>query len=311
MQYRRLGKTDLNVSILSYGASPLGGFYGDVDEKKQIDSIHYAIKNGINFIDTSPYYGNTKSEEILGKALVDIPRDKFIIGTKVGRYGRDDFNFSKERIKESVKESLDRLQLDHLDILQLHDIEFGNINQIIKESIPTLMKLKSDGLVRHIGVTGLPLAAIERVVDTVPDELDVILSYCHYSLNDSSLDNLVPKLKGHNIGIINASALSMGLLTETGPRDWHPASNEIKLKCKEAAEFCRQRGSNISKLALQYTLGHPDLATHLVGMPCIENVKDNLKTLQDPIDKELLNDLIEFMKPIHNMTWPSGREENN
>ncbi|KYR01909.1 aldo-keto reductase [Tieghemostelium lacteum] len=312
MEYRVLGKTNLEVSILSYGASPLGGFYGDMDEKKQIDSVHYAIRSGINFIDTSPYYGLTQSEIILGKALEVIPRDKFIMGTKVGRYGKDNFNFSYNRTIESVNESLKRMRLDYLDIVQVHDIEFSDLNQVVTETLPALIKLKNQGIIKHIGVTGLPLKSIDLLVDSnISPEIECILSYCHHSLNDNSLTSIIPKLKERNIGVINASFLSMGMLTERGPPDWHPASPAIKQKCLEAAEYCKQHGGNISKLALQYTLLNPDIQTHLVGMPCIENVKENLQTLTEPIDEILLQTVLDILSPIHNQTWPSGKFENN
>ncbi|EFA76550.1 aldo-keto reductase [Heterostelium album PN500] len=310
MEYRTLGKTGLKVSLLSYGGSPLGGIYGHNDEKKAIESVHYAIKNGINFIDTSPYYGKTLSESVLGRALAGIPRDKFIMGTKVGRYDTNDFNFSYDRIIESVKESLDRLNLEYLDIVQCHDIEFGDLHQVINESIPALLKLKSDGLVRHIGVTGYPLKALKTVAESHPS-LDVVLSYCHFCLNDSSLDDIIPTLKSQNIGIINASFLNMGMLTERGPPEWHPAPTQLRELAAKASQLCKSRGSDISKLALQYTFSHPDIATNLVGMPCIENIDDNLKTMREPIDKQLLSEVLDIFKPMKNYQWKSGKPENN
>eukprot|EP01133_Synstelium_polycarpum_P012838 gene12838-15073_t len=304
------GKTGLQVSVLSYGGSPLGGVYGDNDEKQAIDSVHYAIERGINFFDTSPYYGKTKSESVLGRALKDIPRDKFILGTKVGRYDVDTFNFSYDRIMSSVKESMERLGVDYLDVLQCHDIEFGDLNQVINESIPALLKLKSDGLVRHIGVTGFPLKALQKVAEARPD-LDVVLSYSRHCLGNTSLNTLVPLLKNKNIGIINASFLNMGLLTERGPPAWHPAPPALLQCARDAAEHCKKRGSNISKLALQYTMLNPDIATHLVGMPLREQVDDNIATMQEPIDRQLLNEVLDIFKPVQDQSWSVGKPENN
>src|SRR5437588_1540951 len=130
MQYRELGRTGLKLSSLSYGASSLGNEFRQTDEAEGIRSLQVALDNGINFIDTSPYYGRTLSEKVLGKAFKEIPRDRFIIGTKCGRYDVDRFDFSVERVTRSVDESLQRMGLDWLDIIQCHDIEFGNLQQV-------------------------------------------------------------------------------------------------------------------------------------------------------------------------------------
>ncbi|EGG22337.1 aldo-keto reductase [Cavenderia fasciculata] len=311
MEKRRLGKTNIEVSSISYGGSPLGGVYGDNDIASQIDSVQYAISKGINFIDTSPYYGSKLSETVLGDALKGVPRDKYYLGTKVGRYGLSDFNFSYDTIIASVKESMQRMGVDYLDVVQCHDIEFGDLGQVINESIPALLKLKSDGLVRHIGVTGYPLSAIERVVEARGPCLDVILSYCHYTLNDSTLQSSLPVFQQHDIGVINASFLNMGMLTNRGPPAWHPAPDKLKQKCVEAAELCKSRGSDISKLALQFATMNPSIHTNLVGMPCRQQVDLNLETLSQPIDDQLLQDVLELFKPLKDLIWTSGKPENN
>jgi aryl-alcohol dehydrogenase-like predicted oxidoreductase len=125
MTYRELGQTGLKLSVVSYGAASIGNEYGNLDEAQGIRSLHVALDGGVNFIDTSPYYGRTLSEKVLGKAFKEIPRDRFIIGTKCGRYDVDRFDFTAERVTRSVDESLQRMGLDLLDIIQCHDIEFG------------------------------------------------------------------------------------------------------------------------------------------------------------------------------------------
>lgn len=122
MQYRTLGATGLKVSVLSYGASSLGSVFRKIDPAEGIRTVHTAVDRGINLIDVSPYYGLTKAETVLGQALQDIPRDKVILSSKAGRYGENEFDFSYERIMQSVEESLQRLHTDYLDILLLHDI---------------------------------------------------------------------------------------------------------------------------------------------------------------------------------------------
>jgi L-galactose dehydrogenase len=307
MKYRKLGKTGLGVSILSYGASSLGSVFRNIDEKEGIKTVHTAIDQGINLIDVSPYYGLTKAETVLGKAITEIPRDKFILSTKAGRYGENEFDFSKQRIIASIEESLTRLQTDYVDILLLHDIEFGSLHQILDEGIPALQQLKKQGKIRFFGVSGLPLSIFENVLNQA--ELDVILSYCHYSLNDTSLLSLIPLLEKTETGLINASPISMGLLSSRPVADWHPASEEIRVICKQAAEFCEKNGVDLSKLAIQYAVQNELIPTTLVSTASLENIKKNIKWTEEPIDEDLLTGVLTILEPIHNQTWPSGNPE--
>ncbi|XP_035833330.1 L-galactose dehydrogenase isoform X3 [Helianthus annuus] len=271
-ELRSLGNTGLKLSSVGFGASPLGSVFGPVSDEEAIATVREAFRLGINFFDTSPYYGGTLSEKVLGKALkaVGVPRNEYIVSTKCGRY-KEGFDFSAERVTKSIDESLERLQMDYVDILQCHDIEFGSLDQIVNETIPALQKLKEAGKIRFIGITGLPLGIFSYVLDRVPPgTVDVILSYCHYSINDTTLEDLIPYLKSKGVGVISASPLAMGLLTESGPPEWHPASPKLKAACQTAAAFCKKKGKDISKLALQYSLCNKDISTILVGMKSVE-----------------------------------------
>lgn len=309
MKYRTLGNTELEVSILSFGASSLGSVFGEIDESEGIRTVYEAIDLGINFIDVSPYYGLTKAETVLGKAIKNIPRDKFILSTKAGRYGENDFDFSSKRIIKSVDESLTRLQTDYIDILHLHDIEFVSLDQIIHESIPTLLELKKAGKIRFIGISGLPLKIFKVVSEQVP--LDTILSYCHYTLNNTGLLTIEEEMRNKGIGIINASPLSMGLLTKKGPPDWHPASDEIKRVCRQAVQFCEEQGVAIEKLAVQFAVANDRIPTTLVGTANPKHIVRNVAWIEEPIDMELVNQVREILKPIDQKMWLSGRKENN
>jgi L-galactose dehydrogenase len=308
MEYRKLGKTGWNVSIIGYGAAPLGGVYGKLDEKKGIRSVHTAVDLGINFIDTAPYYGATASETVLGKALKGIPRERYYLSTKIGRYGLAEFDFSAQRVVRSVDESLARLKLAHIDLVICHDIEFVSIDQVVNETIPALQKLKRQGKVRKIAVSGLPLRIYPKVLDQTP--LDAILSYCHYCLNDITLVRLFPYFQAKGVGVINAAPMAMGLLTERGPQKWHPASNQVKEACARAVAHCKKKKASISKLALQFAIGHRDIASTFVGSPTPEEVKQNVKCVSDRIDMGLLSEVQEILRPIQNQTWPSGLPEN-
>src|SRR5574344_1711576 len=144
MQYYEIGKTGMKVSSLGFGASSLGGVFHDRKEKQGIEAVFTAIEAGINFIDVSPYYGYYKAETVLGKALKDIPINKYYLSTKVGRYGEDGHNtwdYSAQRVTASVYESMERLNVDYLDIINVHDIEFAGLHQVADETIPALHTL--------------------------------------------------------------------------------------------------------------------------------------------------------------------------
>lgn len=302
MKYRKLKNTDLDVSILSYGASSLGSVFKEINETEGIKTVHEVIDRGINLIDVSPYYGLTKAETVLGKALVDIPRDKYILSSKAGRYGENEFDFSKKSILTSVENSLQRLHTDYLDILFLHDIEFGSFEEVMQEGIPALHELKEQGKIRYFGVSGYPLSIFRKVLEQT--DLDLILSYCHYSLNDQTLLDLIPFLRGKKVDLINASPLSMGLLSSRGgPPAWHPANDEIKPICQEAAEYCQAQGADLSKLAIQFSVNHEQIPTTLVSTANIKNMRNNIKWVNEPIDQELLKKVLEILEPIRNKTW--------
>ncbi|XP_021655603.2 L-galactose dehydrogenase [Hevea brasiliensis] len=315
MELRPLGNTGLNISSVGFGASPLGSVFGPVSEDDAVASVREAFRRGINFFDTSPYYGGTLSEKMLGKGLkaLGVPRNEYVVSTKCGRY-KEGFDFSAERVTRSIDESLERLQLDYVDILQCHDIEFGSLDQIVNETIPALQKLKEAGKIRFIGITGLPLGIFTYVLDRVPSgTVDVILSYCHYSINDSTLVDLLPYLKSKSVGIISASPLAMGLLTENGPPEWHPASPELKSACQAAAAYCKDKGKSITKLAVQYSLSNKDISTVLVGMNSVGQVEENVTAALELAtfgkDQETLAEVEAILSPVKNQTWPSGIQQ--
>ena len=307
MKYRKLGNTGLDVSTLSYGASSLGSVFKEINETEGIKTVHTALDLGINFIDVSPYYGLTKAETVLGRALKAIPRDRYYLSTKAGRLAENEFDFSQKSIMNSLEESLQRLGTDYVDILLLHDIEFGSYDQVINEGIPALQKLKEQGKIRFFGVSGLPLSIFDKVLEKT--DLDVILSYCHYSLNDTSLVSRIPLLEKKQVGLINAAPLSMGLLSTRPVADWHPASEEVKQICQKAAEFCAEHGVDIAKLAIQFSVQHEQIPTTLVSTSSTQNITRNVQWATETIDENLLQEVRTILEPIHNETWASGNDE--
>jgi len=311
MQYRELGTTGLKVSTLSFGASSLGAVFRDVQEADCIRTVHTSLDHGINFIDVSPYYGDTRAETMLGKALKGIARDRYILATKIGQYGGETFDFSRERVLSSLDESLERLGVDTIDLLQCHDIEFADIDQIVRETLPVLVQLKQQGRIGHVGITGLPLRVFPEVIDRVPEGMvETILSFCHYELNDHSLEEILPQMQTKRVGVINASPTGMGLLTERGVPDWHPATEAIREGCRKAVEFCKKEGLDIVKLAIQFSISHPGIATTLVGSASPVNMARNIEYAESPIDFSAMAAVLEVLKPIHNANFTRGFPKN-
>src|SRR5690606_37462128 len=189
------------------------------------------VDNGINFIDVSPYYGHKKAEIVLGKALKEIDRARYYLSSKVGRYGIDGKNswdYSAKRSIESVYESMDRLHVDYVDLMNVHDIEFADLDQVCAETLPALVELREKGIVKHVGITNLTLRHFVYVIEHVaPGTVESVLSFCHYTLNDDSLGDYLDFFEKNRVGVINASPFSMGLLTERGAPEWHPASEQL------------------------------------------------------------------------------------
>jgi L-galactose dehydrogenase len=309
VKMRPLGRTGLDLPWLSFGASSLGQEFRSVDVGEALESVRVALDLGMTFIDTSPFYGRGMSECLLGVALRGVPRDSYILGSKLGRYDRDHFDFSAKRVVESVDVSLHRMGVDHLDIMLCHDIEFVEMSQIIQETLPALRKVQEQGKVRFIGVSGYPMAMFRYVLDRA--DLDVILSYNHYTLQNNMLTWLIPELKPKGIGIMNAAPFSARLLTNAPLPPWHKATPFVRETAKKAADHCASKGVDIAQLALQYSLANEDLTTCVVGSANPANVRKWAEWADLPIDQELLDEILAILKPIHNWHYTEGRPGNN
>ena len=309
MEYRTLGKTGMNISIIGYGASPLGNVVGETDEAEGIRAVHYAIDHGINYFDVAPMYGVTLAEKRLGKAL-NGKRDKIFLATKCGRYDVDKFDFSAKRVAESIDESLERLQTDYVDVYQIHDIEFGDKQQVINETIPAARKVAESGKTRFVGITGLPVRYLRHVASQV--EVDTILSWAHYDLVEDEMDEvLAPFARERGIGLINASPLHQRLLTETGPPEWHRSPKEVLEAGPKIAALCREHGVNVADVAMRFALDYPYVATIIVGMSKLRHVQQNIKVLDFKNTPELLAKIEKLVAPVKNKMWFEGRPENN
>jgi aryl-alcohol dehydrogenase-like predicted oxidoreductase len=307
MEYRGIGKTGMKVSKLSFGASSLGGVFHSLKEEDGIIAVHTAVDNGINFIDVSPYYGHYKAEIVLGKALKNIERNRYYLSTKVGRYGKDGVNtwdYTARRAVESVYESMERLNVDYIDLINVHDIEFADLEQVCNETLPALTELRDKGVVKHVGITNLNLRHFKYVIDHIPrGTVESILSFCHYCLNDDALVDYLDYFKLKGIGIINASPYSMGLLTERGVPGWHPAPESLKRLSRKAVDYCKSKGTSIEQLAVSFSVQNPRIATTLFSTTNPENVLKTIRYANTPLDTELLNEVQKIFEPGFRDTW--------
>jgi L-galactose dehydrogenase len=307
MRYSPLGSTGLRVSALAYGASALGALFGPIDEADALRSVHAALDGGVNLIDCAPFYGLTQAETLLGKALTGIPRDRYILATKAGRFGWEAFDFSEAAIVRSAEDSMRRLGVDYLDILQLHDIEYHGrryLSQALEEGIPALQKLKDAGVIRFYGVTAYPVAVLAEVMQAVA--LDTLLCHNHYTLADTQLCDLLPLAGARGVGVIAASPLGTGLLTERGPAEWHPASEAERKVVRQAARLCRERGTSIERLALQFATANPAVPTTLVSCPSSEQARANLAAVAESVDWDLVAQVQSLLAPIADRDWNFG-----
>jgi L-galactose dehydrogenase len=309
MEYRKLGKTDMEVSTLSFGASPLGSVFDVADEAEGKMAVHYAIDHGINYFDVAPFYGLTLAETRLGRALKG-KRDQVFLATKCCRDGLEKFDFSYKRVIESIDESLERLQTDYVDVYQIHDVEFGTFEQVMNEAIPAAMKVKEMGKARYIGITGLPVRYLAKIARLV--ELDTLLSWAHYNLLEDEInDELLPLSKEKGFGLINASPLLQRILSDSQVPDWHRSPQAVKDMQPRLIELCNEYGVNLADVANRYALDHPDIATTIVGMSKMRNVERNIKVMDFKMPEGLLEKILTMVEPVKNQMWFEGNPDNN
>jgi aryl-alcohol dehydrogenase-like predicted oxidoreductase len=310
MQYNLLGKTGLNVSRLSFGASSLGAVFRPVDEPEAIKAVHAALDCGINYFDVAPAYGGTLSETVLGKALRGIPRSRYFLSTKVGKYtkpgsyGEDTLDYSRARIRASLDESAGRLGVDYFDIIHIHDIEYQErkyTEWALTEGYEAVQELKREGRIGGVSFGIYPMDLWKRIFASL--DIDAALVHNHYCLNDTQLLDLLPMARQKGIGIVNGSPFASGLLTDRGAPAWHPASAEDQCRFRAAAEFCRRNGTSISRLALQFSSQHPEIPTTLFSSASSESVRRNVEWHEEPCDMGLVAEVRKILEPVLDKEW--------
>ena len=309
LEKRKLGRTAIEVTSLGFGASSIGAEFGQFDIAESLSAVRTAIDAGINLIDTAAYYGRGMSEVLLGQILPAYQRDSLVVSTKLGRYAPKHFDFSAKRVAESVDVSLERMRLDHLDLVFCHDIEYADVQQVIDETLPALRRQVEKGKVRYVGISGYPMRNFQRVIPT--GLLDCVITYNHYNLqNDMALQwqGLAQK---HGVGVINAAPFSARLLTDLPLPVWHKAPESVRAVAAKASAWCKARGTSIEKLALQFAVSHPGFASCLVGSAIPAEVSQWIAWIQEPIDQELIDGVRAELAPIRNWYYIEGRPENN
>lgn len=309
METRSLGNTGMDVTLLSYGASSLGAEFRNIDISEALKSVHVAIDAGINHIDTSPFYGRGMSEMLLGRVLPEIPRESYYLQTKLGRYAGQHFDFSAKRVAESVDISLERMKVDYLDVVLCHDLEFVEMSQIVNETLPALRKQVELGKVKYIGVSGYPMKMFKYILDNA--EIDVILTYNHYTLQNDMALELLPLCEEKGVGAMNAAPFSARLLTNAPLPNWHKAPPFVREIAAKAAAHCESKGVDIAQLALQYSIAHPGFATCVTGSANPQRVAQWVEWSEKPLDEKLVNEVKAILEPIHNWIYVEGRPENN
>jgi L-galactose dehydrogenase len=310
MKYNELGETGLKVSRLSFGASSLGGVFRAVNEADAVRSVHVALDCGINYFDVAPAYGATLAETVLGKALASIPRERYFISTKVGKYtkpgtyGEDTFDYSRSRIRASLDESSQRLGVDYFDLVHIHDIEYRDrqyTEWALTEGYESVLELKREGRIGGVSFGIYPLDLWQRIFSSL--NVDAGLVHNHYCLSDTSILELLPRARFKGIGIINASPFACGLLTDRGAPAWHPATAEDRMTFQSAAEFCQRQGTSIAQLALQFASQNSDIPTTLFSSADPESVRKNIAWHEQPYDSSLLAEVQKILGPICNKQW--------
>ncbi|KAL1122364.1 hypothetical protein AAG570_003769 [Ranatra chinensis] len=310
MPYRKLGNTGLTISKIGFGGGSVSGLYNDFTENEAIETIRDAIKRGINYIDTAPYYGQGRSEAIIGKALNGVPRNSFYLSTKVGRYTKEwetMFDYSAEKVTRNLEESMRLLGTDYIDIVVVHDVEFGDMNQIITETIPAIRRQVELGKVRYIAISGYPIQTLWDIVQESQIPIDVVLTYCRDTLIDNTLHQFIPLFKEKGLGLISAAPTSMGLLTNDGPPAWHPANSETKKLCAQAAQYCKQNDVELGRLAVYHAMKNENCDNILVGNNNKSLLDSNIEIAIHQISEkelEVLNYLYKtYFQLKDNMHW--------
>jgi D-threo-aldose 1-dehydrogenase len=295
----RLGADGPLLTRLGLGASAIGGLFEPVSEVEARAVVRRALELGIRYVDTAPLYGLGTSERLVGEALVDAPRSSFILSTKVGRLIRERpgeyealpagmwhvpdsmksiFDFSREGIRRSLEESLERLGLDRVDIALVHDPD-AHLEQAIAVALPALAELREEGLVGAIGAGMTDADALVRIVRAVRPDC-VLLAGRYTLLDQSALVDLLPLCLREGVGVIVGGVFNSGILADPSPSarfDYEQARQPELERAQRAASVCAAHGVPLPAAALQFALGHPAVLAVLTGVRSVAELEANVR----------------------------------
>jgi D-threo-aldose 1-dehydrogenase len=313
MELRRIGDTDVEISRLALGGAPLAGLYRPVTDDKAERTVRRALERGIRYVDTAPHYGAGRSEHLIGRVLAGRPRSSFSVSTKVGRRLRprlaaeppDDAGFaaepaykrewdwSRDGIRRTLSESLDRLGLDRIDVAYLHDPD-DHEEQVYAAAYPELVRLRDEGVVTAIGAGMNQTAMLTRFAERL--DIDVVLCAGRYTLLDrSAREDLLPVCLERGVSVIVGGVFNSGLLADPKPGatyDYAPAPADLVERARRLRDACAAHGVPLRAAAMQFPLRHPAVTSVVAGCRSPEEVDDNTASLSDPIPDSLWDELI-------------------
>lgn len=303
----------LPLGRLGYGAAALGNLYSRMDDAPARRTLETAWAGGVRYFDTAPHYGLGLSERRLGAFLGTLPREEFIVSTKVGRLlipeqagppqGMDTegfeveawatrrWDFSERGIRQSLEESLERLGLSRVDILFLHDPDLYDMDQAFDEALPALQRMKSEGLVDAIGVGSNSAQDLETLVERA--ELDLIMLAGRFTLLEQpALAGLLPRCLERGVGVIAAGVFNSGILAKTtvpagANYNYGPAPQELLERARRLAAVCEGFGVDLPAAAIQYPLRHPAVRNVVIGARGADQIAANIGGMEQEVPEAL------------------------
>ncbi|HEU4397940.1 MAG TPA: aldo/keto reductase [Actinomycetota bacterium] len=308
-----LGRTGLRVSALGLGTAPLGNLFTAVPEQDADAAVQAALDAGLTYLDTAPHYGLGIAERRLGRVLAGRPRDSFVLSTKVGRLlrpldpgeaadaegfvavppGKRVWDLSPGGVRRSLEESLERLGLDRVDVVFLHDPD-DHERQAYEQAFPALAELRAQGTVRAIGAGMNQAEMLTRFVRDL--DIDVVLVAGRWTLLDQrALEELLPACAERGVAVVAGGVFNSGLLADPRPGatfDYAPAPPELVARAARLAAVCARHGVPLRAAALAFASGHPAVTSVLVGARSAAEVADAVAMHAWPVPGELWEELV-------------------
>src|SRR3954447_3662286 len=314
MRHRVSATTDLRFSELCFGAAPIGNAFGAVSEDHARQAVDAAWEGGVRYFDTAPHYGLGLSERRLGPALASRPREEYLLSTKVGRLlvpdpagaGRPDpdfdvpadshrvWDFSRDGVLRSLEGSLERLGVDRVDIVLVHDPdEHEDIAR--REAVPALIELREQGVVRAVGLGMNQAEMLARFVrDT---DVDIVLVAGRWTVLDRRAgEELLPLAHERGVGVIAAAPFTSGVLATSAPAegasfDYAPATADVLARARRLASVTAQAQVPLPAAALQFPLRHPAVLTVAAGFRSAREVREAVDHVAVPVPHALWAEL--------------------